>query len=519
MTLRDLIAGAGSDLSPPRSGQALEGLVEADLAIEVTGLAYRAESVSPGDLFFCVRGMKSDGHDFAPDAAARGAVALVCERPLGLGLPELVVEDVRAAMPLLAASFYGHPARELQVVGVTGTNGKTTTAFLVRAILEHAGRRTGLLGTVQSVIGGTVEEVERTTPESVDLQRALRRMVDTGDVACAMEVSSHALELYRADAIDFDCAVFTNLSLDHLDFHETLENYFGAKRKLFEPSETASPGVAVVNADDEWGERLVNQLAEARQEVVTFAVERSADFRARDVDVGRSGSAFTCTAGGMSFEVQVPLPGLFNVYNTLGAIAACSVLDVAPEVAADALRAAPQVPGRFESIDEGQDFSVIVDYAHTPDSVANVLRAARQLLDQGGRNGRLICVFGAGGDRDREKRPLMGEAARTLADHMIVTSDNPRSENPHAIIAAIVAGAEQAASGVDIAATVEVEPHRGVAIERALRIAKPHDIVIIAGKGHEQGIEFADGRKVPFDDREAAREALRALLESASPAA
>jgi UDP-N-acetylmuramoyl-L-alanyl-D-glutamate--2,6-diaminopimelate ligase len=504
MTLRDLIAGAGS----------VEGASEADLGVEVTGLAHRADAVFAGDLFFCVRGLKSDGHDFAADAVARGAAALVCERPLGLGIPELVVPDVRAAMPLFAASFYRHPSRELELVGVTGTNGKTTTAFLVRAILEHAGRQTALLGTVQSVIGGVVEEVERTTPESVDLQRSFRRMLDDGDVACAMEVSSHALELHRADAIDFICAVFTNLSQDHLDFHDSLESYFGAKRKLFEPSETTSPGTAVVNVDDEWGQRLLEQLAEAARDVITFGIDRSADFRAEGVEFGPGGSAFTCRTAG-TVDVRLPLPGLFNVYNALGAIAACSVLNVAPEVAAEALRTAPQVPGRFESIDEGQEFSVIVDYAHTPDSLANVLRAARELVDRDGREGRLICVFGAGGDRDRDKRPLMGEAARTLADHVIVTSDNPRSENPHAIIAAIVAGAEQA----DGTAALETEPHRGKAIERAIRIAKPHDIVIIAGKGHEQGIELEDGRKLPFDDREAAREQLRALLDSARPAA
>jgi UDP-N-acetylmuramoyl-L-alanyl-D-glutamate--2,6-diaminopimelate ligase len=520
MTLRELIAGAGSDLSSlrPSSGQAPEGSPEADLGVDVTGLAYRADAVSAGDLFFCVPGMKADGHDFAPAAVARGAKALVCERPLGLGVAELVVADVRSAMPLLAASFCARPSGELELVGVTGTNGKTTTAFLVRAILEHSGRRTGLLGTVQSVVGGAVEEVERTTPESIDLQRVFRRMVDSGDTACAMEVSSHALELHRADAIDFDCAVFTNLSQDHLDFHGSLETYFGAKRKLFEPSLSTAPGVAVVNVDDEWGRRLVQQLAESAREVVTFGVECSADFHAEDIDFGPAGSAFTCRTDGAALDVQLPLPGLFNVYNALGAIAACSVLGVGPESAVEALREAPQVPGRFESIDEGQRFLVIVDYAHTPDSLANVLRAARELLDRDGKDGRLVCVFGAGGDRDRDKRPLMGEAARRLADQVIVTSDNPRSEDPDAIIAAIVAGA-QAAGDVSPASALEVEPDRRAAIMRALRLAGRGDIVVIAGKGHEQGQEFANGHKVPFDDREVAREELRALLESASSAA
>jgi UDP-N-acetylmuramoyl-L-alanyl-D-glutamate--2,6-diaminopimelate ligase len=522
MTLRELIAGAGSDFASLQRVEvdSAAGLSESDLGVEVTGLAYRADSVSSGALFFCVRGFTADGHDFAEQAVARGAGALVCERPLGLGVPELVVEDVRVAMPRVASSFYGDPTSQLDLVGVTGTNGKTTTTFLLRQILETAGRRTGLLGTVQSVIGGEVAEVERTTPESVDLQRAFRQMVDAGDRACVMEVSSHALELRRVDACHFDCAVFTNLSQDHLDFHETLEEYFGAKRRLFVGHSMATPRVPIVNMDDPWGRRLVEELAAAgHPNAITFAIEREADFTAEGIELSPAGSRFTCIAPDGRSEAHLSLPGLFNVQNALGAVVAASVLGVGLETALEGLAAAAHVPGRFERIDEGQDFSVLVDYAHTPASLASVLGTARELLERSGK-GRLLCVFGAGGDRDRDKRPLMGEAARRLADHVIVTSDNPRSEDPDAIIAAIVEGATRVAEQESRASTLEVEPDRRAAIARVLGLAGRDDIVLIAGKGHEQGQEFEGGRKVPFDDRDVAREELRALgRRSARPAA
>jgi UDP-N-acetylmuramoyl-L-alanyl-D-glutamate--2,6-diaminopimelate ligase len=505
MKLGELIEGAGLDP------------VEKGFDTEVSDLAYRSDDVSTGMLFFCVPGFAADGHDFAPDAVARGARALVCERPLGLGVPEVVVKSVRVAMAPIAACFFGDPTAKLELVGVTGTNGKTTTVFLVREILVAAGRQTGLLGTVQSIVGGQVEEVERTTPEAIDLQRSFRRMVDAGDCACAMEVSSHALELHRTDAIRFDCAVFTNLTQDHLDFHGTLEDYFAAKLRLFLPNRGHGPPprTPVVNVDDPRGARLTEEVVEAgRPRAVTFGVRAGdADYRAEEVELGATGSRFVCRApDGVALEVRLALPGLFNVYNALGALAACHQLGVELETGAAALARAPQVPGRFEPIDEGQDFSVLVDYAHTPDSLANVLRAARQLLEQGP-GGRLICVFGAGGDRDREKRPLMGEVARAHADHVIVTSDNPRSEDPDAIIAAIVAGAEDAAQSGSNGSELEVEPDRRQAIAKSLRLARPHDVVVIAGKGHEQGQELAGGRKIPFDDREVAREELRALAD------
>src|SRR5918992_918837 len=457
--------------------------------VEVSRLAYSTEQVGPGAVFFCVPGFRADGHDFAPEAIERGAAALVCERPLGLGVPEVVVGDVRAAMGPAAARFYGDPTAELDVVGITGTNGKTTTAFLVRHLLEAAGRRTGLLGTVKRVVGGVEEEVERTTPEAIDLQATFRRMLDTGDRACAMEVSSHALELGRADAIQFACRVFTNLTQDHLDFHGTMDAYYAAKRRLFDQS-----GPAVVNVDDDYGRRLAAEL----DEVVTFGIEREADYRARDVRFDVSGAWFTCETPDGPLELESPLPGLFNVQNVLAAVVVARILGVKGGTVAEALRSVGRVPGRFEPVDEGQDFGVLVDYAHTPDSLENVLRAARGIT----RN-RLHVVFGAGGDRDRGKRPLMGDAARRLADRVIVTSDNPRNEPPEAIIDEIMEGA-----GPD----AERETDRRRAIALAIETADPGDVVVVAGKGHEQGQEFENGRKEPFDDVTEAREALQSRM-------
>jgi UDP-N-acetylmuramoyl-L-alanyl-D-glutamate--2,6-diaminopimelate ligase len=450
--------------------------------VEISGLAYSSQSVTPGALFFCVPGFRSDGHDFAPDAVQRGAAALVSERRLDLGVPEVVVDDVRAAMGPAAARFYGDPTAELDVVGITGTNGKTTTAFLARHLLEAAGRQTGLLGTVKRVVGGVEEEVERTTPEAIDLQETFRRMRDGGDSAVAMEVSSHALELGRVAGIRFACRVFTNLTQDHLDFHETMDAYFAAKRRLFE-----EPGLSVVNVDDGYGRSLAAEV-----DAVTFGIEHEADYRARDIEFDVMGSRFLLESPDGELRIDSPLPGLFNVQNVLAAVAAVRSLGV-EEIS---LEGFGRVPGRFEAVDEGQDFGVLVDYAHTPDSLENVLRAAREVTRR-----RLHVIFGAGGDRDRGKRPLMGDAARRLADRVVVTSDNPRSEQPEAIIDEVMEGAGPEA---------EREVDRRRAITRVIEEAEPGDVVVVAGKGHEQGQEFENGRKEPFDDVTVAREALRA---------
>jgi UDP-N-acetylmuramoyl-L-alanyl-D-glutamate--2,6-diaminopimelate ligase len=393
-------------------------------------------------------------------------------------------------MAPVASRFWRDPTRELRVVGVTGTNGKTTTAFLIREILEGAGISTGLLGTVKQVVGGVEEEVERTTPEAIELQGTFRRMLEAGDGACAMEVSSHAMALRRADAIHFEVALFTNLTQDHLDFHADMEDYFLAKRRLFE----AGSGTAIVNVDDSYGRRLAEEF-----DCVTFSAEGvEADHRARDVSFDAAGAQFTVTSDG-EVRVRTGLPGHFNVANALGAFAVAVAMGVEPETAAAGLARAGRVPGRFESIDEGQEFSVLVDYAHTPDSLENLLRAARRLTA-----GRLIAVFGAGGDRDRDKRPKMGQAGAQLSDLAVVTSDNPRSEEPAAIVAEVVAGANGEAE-------LEVEVDRRAAIALALGRARAGDTVVIAGKGHEQGQEFEGGRKIPFDDRQVTREELRKL--------
>jgi UDP-N-acetylmuramoyl-L-alanyl-D-glutamate--2,6-diaminopimelate ligase len=456
----------------------LERLVAAMGAVDVVGrapvdvreLAYSTDGVGPGTLFFCVPGARADGHDFAGEAVARGAVALVVERPLDVPVPQVVVADARSAMAPAADVFYGHPTGELDVVGVTGTSGKTTTTFLVYAILAAAGRRPGLAGTIEARVGGERRGVKRTTPEAIDLQRLFREMLDAGDRSAAIEASSHASALHRLDCLRFAALVFTNLSHEHLDFHLDMEDYFQAKRRLF-----LAGAPAAVNVGDEYGRRLARELPN----VLTFGV-------ADDATVGPSALA----------GVELKLRGRFNVENALGAVAAARLLGIDDDAIARGLESVRGVPGRFESIDEGQPFDVIVDYAHKPFALESVLRAARDVAA-----GRVLCVFGCGGDRDREKRPQMGRIATELADVVIVTNDNPRSEEPQAIIDAIVAGAGD---------EVEVEPDRAAAIARAIEAADEGDVVLIAGKGAEQGQEFAD-RTVPFDDRESAREALRTL--------
>jgi UDP-N-acetylmuramoyl-L-alanyl-D-glutamate--2,6-diaminopimelate ligase len=445
--------------------------VRGDLGVEVRDLAYDTRAVSPGSLFFCVPGSRADGHDFAADAVEEGAVALVVERPLEVDVPQLVATDARAAMAPAADVFFDEPTKELEVAGVTGTSGKTTTTFLLFAILAAAGRRPGLLGTIEARVGGERRGVVRTTPEAIDLQRTFREMLDAGDRSCAMEASSHASVLHRLDRVRFRVLVFTNLSQDHLDFHGDMESYFEAKRRLF----LAEPRpVAVVNVGDEYGSRLAEELPDA----IAFSAE----------DTG-------ALAG-----IELRLRGRFNVENALGALTAARALGIDDDAIRRGLESVRGVPGRFESVDAGQPFHVIVDYAHKPGALENVLRASRDLAA----GNRVVCVVGAGGDRDRGKRPLMGKLAAGLADVAIVTSDNPRSEDPEAIVAEIVAGADR---------EVIVELDRAAAIARAVEIALPGDVVLIAGKGAEQGQELAD-RTIPFDDREVAKEALEAMLEA-----
>src|SRR5881398_2760207 len=419
--------------------------------VEIGDLAYDARAAGPGSLFFCVPGTRADGHDFAADAVANGAVALVVERPVELDVPQLVVPDVRRAMAPVADEFFGRPSEELQVAGVTGTNGKTTTAFLLYSILAAAGRRPGLLGTIESRVGGERRPAIRTTPEAIDVQRAFREMLDAGDRSCAMEATSHGSELGRLDRVRFAALIFTNLSQDHLDFHETMERYFEAKRRLFVDGRPP----AAINVGNDWGRKL----AADRPDALTFGFADGAEVGPDELD-----------------GIDIKLRGRFNAENALGALAASRLLGIDDDAIARGLEAIRGVPGRFESVAEGQPFEVIVDYSHKPDALESVLRTARELT-----GGRVICVFGCGGDRDRGKRPLMGRIASELADVAIVTSDNPRSEDPDAIIAEILSGAVN---------EPEVEPDRRRAIGRAVEMAQPGDIVVIAGKGHEQGQEI-----------------------------
>jgi UDP-N-acetylmuramoyl-L-alanyl-D-glutamate--2,6-diaminopimelate ligase len=472
----------------------LPELLGAGPDVEISALAYDNRAVTPGTLFFCVPGFTRDGHDFAPDAIARGAAALVVARPLGLGVPEVLVDDVRGAMAVAAARFHGDPTAELAVVGITGTSGKTTTTHLVRHLLESAGRPCGLLGGVTTVVGGAERPAVRTTPEAIDLQATFRAMLAGGDRACAMEVSSHALELRRIDGTRFAVAAFTNLSQDHLDFHPDMETYFAVKRRLF--GAEFDVGTRIVMVDDAWGRQLAHGLDDV---VVTVSLEDpSADWSVRQHCSGLGGNAFTVCSPAGEAAVELPLRGRFNAANALVALAAGQALGLKLPAMAGALADVAPVPGRVQAVEEGQGFALLVDYAHKPGALEKVLQSAREVA-----SGRVLVVFGAGGDRDRAKRPLMGEIAARLADVAIVTSDNPRSEDPDAIIDEIFTGIPRGAPNV------VRDADRRAAIHRVVALARPGDVVVIAGKGHEQGQEFAGGRKEPFDDVAVAREALR----------
>ena len=489
-----------------------------DPQIDITALAYDSRRVTPGGLFFCVPGLKTDGHGFAPQAAAAGAVALVCERPLESPLTQLVVPSVRRALALLAAGFFGHPTRELRVCGVTGTNGKTTSAHLLSSMLAVAGLRPALLGTVVNRIAGVETPVKLTTAESLDLQAMFRQMVDAGDLSCVMEASSHALALERTAGIDFDAVMFTNLTRDHLDFHRDVGDYYAAKRRLFLPDESRQPqAVAIVNLGDEHGRRLAAECAPAYgDDLWTYLVDgdepsgMEATVRVDELELGAEGCAFvlTCERLGLRLPLELPIPARFNVANATAAAATALATGVAAQDVRRGLAAAHGVPGRVEPVRCGQPFAVLVDYAHTPDSLENILRAARDLAA-----GRVICVFGCGGDRDRGKRPLMGAAAAALADLAVITSDNPRHEDPLTIIAEIRGGISGSTT-----ADVIVEPDRRAAIGLAVSRAVDGDVVVIAGKGHET-YQILGERTIAFDDREVARTALHDRGWTDAPAA
>jgi UDP-N-acetylmuramoyl-L-alanyl-D-glutamate--2,6-diaminopimelate ligase len=488
---------AASGLPPSRTLADLVGSlsryeVRGDVSTDLLDLAYRSHEATAGSLFFCVRGSRLDGHDFAAEAVRHGARALVVERWLPELGAQVRVPSVRMAMGPMSAAFFGRPSDRITMVGVTGTNGKTTTTYLLESVFRAAGWVPGVIGTTGLRIDGRPQPFPRTTPEAPDLHRLLANMADGGVRAVAMEVSSHGLHQHRVDGVRFQCSVFTNLSQDHLDYHASMEEYFAAKSRLFTPELSER---AVINLDSPEGRRLLRPDLAA----VTFGLDASADVRATDVRTSRSGIRFR--VGGM--EVASALRGRFNVENCLAALATARSLGIPDDAAVQGVADVRGVPGRVETVEEGQDFLVMVDYAHTPDGIQNVLRAARPLSDRN-----LILVFGCGGDRDRAKRPLMGKAATSLADLTVITSDNPRSEDPLEIIAEIERGAK------DGGGTYMVELDRRAAIRLAVSDARPGDVVVIAGKGHETGQELAH-ETIPFDDRVVAGEEIRALREPA----
>ncbi|CAL9421897.1 UDP-N-acetylmuramoyl-L-alanyl-D-glutamate--2,6-diaminopimelate ligase [Streptomyces sp. enrichment culture] len=471
-------------------------------AAEVTGITHDSRAVRPGDLYAALPGARLHGADFVNQAAGLGAAAVLtdptgADRAAASGLPVLVVDDPRGQMGELAATIYGHPGRDLLQIGITGTSGKTTTAYLVEGGLKTV-RSTGLIGTVEMRIGDERIKSERTTPEATDLQALFAVMRERGVEAVAMEVSSHALVLGRVDGCVFDIGVFTNLSPEHMEFHSDMEDYFQAKAQLFTPKRSR---LGVVNVDDEYGRRLAK---EATVPVVTYSAEGhpDADWRAEDVRVGRLDSTFTVIGPkGERINATSPLPGPFNVANTLAAIVALAVAGLDPQSAADGVAAVPGVPGRLERVDAGQPYLAVVDYAHKTDAVESVLRALRKVTE-----GRLHIVLGCGGDRDRTKREPMGAAAARLADTAVLTSDNPRGEDPLAILATMLQGA--ASVPAHERGEVQVFEDRAAAIAAAVARAEPGDTVLVAGKGHEQGQDIA-GVVRPFDDRQVLREAIR----------
>lgn len=465
--------------------------------IDIRGLAYDSRQVEPGDVFIALKGLKAAGADFAADAVRRGAVAVVADRAAdpAVSVPWFTVPDARAAMASLAAEFYGHPSRSMQVVGITGTNGKTTTAYLLRAVFESAGKKCGLIGTVTYSVGDQERPASRTTPEAPDVQRMFRQMVDAGCSACVMEVSSHALALNRVGGTNFACGVFTNLTRDHLDYHGDMESYFAAKRRLFEMLPPGAP--AVINLDDPRGEILRKSVSTP----VTYAINKAADVTPGPLTLTFAGLEFDARTPKGDVHVRSKLVGRPNVSNILATIAVARALDLPTPAIEHGLENLSGVPGRFEVVSSrNDDITVVIDYAHTDDALKNLLETARPLAPR-----RVITVFGCGGDRDRTKRPLMGAVAARLSDVVVITSDNPRGEDPVRIIEEIKRGIPSASDRGSSATITIVD--RTEAIQFAIKKAEPGDLVLLAGKGHEQ-LQVIGGKELPFDEAAIAREAL-----------
>jgi UDP-N-acetylmuramoyl-L-alanyl-D-glutamate--2,6-diaminopimelate ligase len=469
---------------------------------EIHGLAYDSRQLKRGELFVCIRGEKTDGHLYIPQAVEKGAAALVTEEHVEVDIPYILVENAREAAGLLADAFYDHPTQKLRLIGVTGTNGKTTTTYLIEAILQVAGKKVGLTGTNRTRIGGENYPVERTTPEGIDLQRMAFQMVQAGDEYLVMEASSHALALHRLAGCEFDVAVFTNLTRDHLDFHRTEAEYLEAKTKLFTGlktdetiRKTKQNKLAIINLDDP---AALSIISRTHVPVLTYGLNPDADLRADEIDIHSKGVDYTLFSKKGRRRVSLKITGLFNVYNSLASMGAALAEEIPLDTVISALEAFGGVPGRFQLVEGGQPFAVIVDYAHTPDGLENILKAARAISKR-----RVITVFGCGGDRDRTKRPIMGEIAGRYSDITIITSDNPRSEDPETIIDEIEAGIQP------VTADYMKIPDRRKAIVHAIREADPDDVVIIAGKGHETYQQIKD-ETIHFDDME---EAIKAIKE------
>lgn len=473
--------------------------------IEIKHLTSDSREVTAGSLFVAMSGARVDGHDFLAEAVRKGAVALVVEEGRVLSLPPQVtviyVKDTRRALAMLADRFYGSPARKLTIVGVTGTNGKTTTTSLIHTILQASGYRTGLVGTIETVIGEEHLPAKNTTPESIELARIFKKMVDQKVTHCVMEVSSHALSMGRVRGIPFAQAIFTNLTQDHLDYHGSMEAYAAAKGLLFSQLGNAYDTPirpAILNADDPHADYFASVTA---QPVITYGIDQKADVRAVDVKVSEEGTCFTLELwDGRLIPAQISLMGRFNLYNALAALTSAFFLGIPFEQGLEAIAQISGINGRFERVQAGQDFTVIVDYAHTPDGLKNVLSTIRQLA-----KGKILCVVGAGGDRDRGKRPKMAKVAESYSDYLILTSDNPRREDPLAILRDMEEGLTK-----DHPCRTEIIPDRREAIERAVSLAKPGDILLIAGKGHET-YQILGTEVIHFDDREVAKEAIRRL--------
>jgi len=470
----------------------------------VSGLEYDSRRVQPGDVFVAMRGESSDGNKFIDQAIAAGAVAVVTDSLTEKPREEVAWAQVphgRRALARLSANFYKRRAERLAVTGITGTNGKSTTAFLLEGILSAANRKSALIGTIEYHVAGKILPAPHTTPEALEINRMLNQAIGEGATEAVMEVSSHALAQQRVYGVPFDVAVFTNLTRDHLDYHHTMEEYFACKRILFEGCGTDAPRAAVLNVDDEHGQRLQKASRKHGSEVLTYGIEK-AEFRAEKVDIGQRGTRFDLITPAGNIPIFSPLIGKVNVYNILAAAAAAYARNCKPEDIFKGVENLSHVPGRFQRVDCGQPFTVVVDYAHTDDALRNLTSLARNFAGQAGNKGRVVTVFGCGGDRDRAKRPLMGEAAGRGSDFVVLTSDNPRSEDPLAVINDALVGLQR--SGTQY----KIEPDRKRAIALAIHAAEPGDIVLLAGKGHEKVQVMRDG-SIPFDDVEVAREILR----------